>query len=161
MNRWYYERNQEHLKEVEERMKPLWKEAWMRLLRVSEQQWKTIGPREERVGGLRYEARRGALGGPEPRPKQGLIWQRHSKGTNGTLATPPDKMTEGQKIADALADLLEDPNSTDQQIREKIDALQQARENARKALPKAKQELAAVLTTPRQEAIFLLKGSID
>jgi uncharacterized coiled-coil DUF342 family protein len=72
-----------------------------------------------------------------------------------------DQMPEAYRVADELIDLLEDANSTDEQIRQKIDALQQARENARKALPKAKQELAAVLTTPRQEAVFLIKGYID
>jgi len=39
--------------------------------------------------------------------------------------------------------------------------LQQVREKARKEWPKAKRELAAVLTTPRQEAVFLIMGRID
>ena len=70
-------------------------------------------------------------------------------------------MTEGERIVEELTDLLEDKNSKEEEIRQKIDALQRARAKARKALPKAKQELAAVLTTPRQEAVFLLMGGID
>jgi hypothetical protein len=56
---------------------------------------------------------------------------------------------------------LENEKSTDEQIRKKIYALQKAREKAREALPEAKKELAEVLTTPRQEAIFLIRGYID
>lgn len=160
MERWRYEANQEHLKEVEQRMKPMRTEAWKRLLRVNDQQWKMIEPSEKGEEVLGYEAHAAARGSGV-HTKEGFRWQKHSEGTGGTLATPADEMTEGQKIADALCGLLEDPNSTDAQIREKIDALQQARENARKALPKAKQELAAVLTSARQEAVFLLTGSID
>ena len=76
-------------------------------------------------------------------------------------AKAPDEMSEGEKIADELIDLLEDENAKDKEIRRKIDALQQAREKAKKELPKAKQKLAAVLTSPRQRAVFLLMGPID
>lgn len=136
------------------------REAWKNLLRITVQEWNAIEPRKERAGGLKYESHVAALGW-SPSSKQGLTWLSHSQGSAGSLGIPADKMTEGQRIADALADLLDDPNSTDQQIRQKIDALQQVRENARKALPKAKQELAVVLTTARQEAVFLLTGLID
>ena len=70
-------------------------------------------------------------------------------------------MTEGERIAEELIDLLEDENSKEEEIRQKIDALQRAREKARRAKPKAQQELRKVLTTPRQEAVFLLMGYID
>jgi len=135
-------------------------EAWKNLLRVTDEQWKLIEPKYEALVTLVPEARvhARAWGG---RNQESFHWFRYSKGTDGTRAKTPDEMTEGQKIADALVDLLEDANSTDEQIRGKIDALQQARKNARKALPKAKQELAKVLTTPRQEAVFLIMGCID
>ena len=45
-------------------------------------------------------------------------------------------------------------------IRKAIE-LQQVRENARKELPKVGRELAPLLTTTRQEAIFLIMGYID
>jgi membrane-bound ClpP family serine protease len=70
-------------------------------------------------------------------------------------------MPEVYRIAEELIDLLEDEKSSDEDIREKIDALQQARQKAREALPQAKKELAEVLTTPRHEAIFLILGHID
>jgi hypothetical protein len=60
-----------------------------------------------------------------------------------------------------LIDLMRQEDPSDEELRQKIDALQQVREKARKKFPKAKRELAAVLTTPRQEAVFLLLGYID
>lgn len=72
-----------------------------------------------------------------------------------------DELTEGERIVEELIDLLEDENSKDEEIRKKRDALQQFRENARRELVKARRELAAVLTSPRQEAVFLIMGSID
>jgi len=76
-------------------------------------------------------------------------------------AKAPNEMTEGEKIVEELTDLLENENAKDEEIRRKIDALQQAREKAKGQLPKARQELRKVLTTPRQEAVFLLLGCID
>jgi membrane-bound ClpP family serine protease len=75
-------------------------------------------------------------------------------------AKAPDELTEGEKIAEEFIDLLENENAKEE-IRRKIDALQRAREKARKQLPEARKELAAVLTSPRQEAVFLLMGYID
>ncbi len=69
-------------------------------------------------------------------------------------AKAPDELTEGEKIVEELTDLLEDENAKEKEIRQKIDALQQAREKARKALPKAKRELAAVLTTPARKPCY-------
>jgi hypothetical protein len=133
-------------------------EAWTHLLTVTEAQWTLIEPKYQKVNDLDWEMWVGASrwGGQES-----FRWYRSSERVGGTRARTLDEMTEGQKIAEELVDLLEDANSPDEQIRKKIDALQQARENARKALPKAKQELAAVLTTPRQEAVFLIRGYID
>jgi hypothetical protein len=67
----------------------------------------------------------------------------------------------GMATYEELIDLMLQKNTSDEELRQKIDALQQVREKARKKLPKAKRELAAVLTTPRQEAVFLLLGYID
>jgi len=73
----------------------------------------------------------------------------------------PDELTESEKIVEELIDVLENENSKDKEIRKKMDALQQFREKAQRELPKAKQELRDVLTSPRQEAVFLIMGSID
>jgi len=70
-------------------------------------------------------------------------------------------MSQGERLADELVDLLRDENSKDEEIRTKIEALQRVRENARKELAEVKRELAAIPMTPRQEAIFLVMGCID
>ncbi len=148
------ERNEEHIKLRV-------REAWKRLLRVTEQRWKPIESKYEKVWALRREARVGAIG-TGGRDEQSFRWHRRSKDVypwaQGIKAL--DEQTEGERIAEELIDLLENENTKDLEFRQKIDALQQAREKARKQLPKARQELADVLT-PRQRAVFLLLGSID
>ena len=158
--KWHAQRKQQNLRRGEERINLMMREAWKRLLRVTERQWKIIEPKCEKVFGLYRETRVGALGSTGSN-EQSFHWDRWSKGTGGVRAKAPDEMTEGQRIADELIDLLENENAKDEEIRRKIDALQQAREKAKKELTKAKQELKEVITTPRQEAVFLLMGYID
>jgi hypothetical protein len=148
------------LRQSEEEIKLMTREAWKRLLRVNEQQWRTMEPKNEKNLALRNESRVRTLGWGGL-SDQSFHWHKHSKGTGGRSARTPDEMTEGMKAVDALIDLLEDEKSTDEAIRLKIDAIKKAREDAQKQLPKAKEDLAKVLTTPRQEAVFLLVGAID
>jgi hypothetical protein len=148
------------LRRSEKEMDLMAREAWKRLLRVTEQQWKTIEPKHEKNSALRNESRAYALGGGI-RNRQSFHWHKYSKSDGGMSARTPDEMTEGMKAVDELIALLEDEKSTDEAIRLKIDAIKKARENAWKQLPKAKEDLAKVLTTPRQEAVFLLVGAID
>ncbi len=160
MENWRYQRRQQELKKSEERMKVMAREAWKRLLRVNERQWRIIEPKFEKVGSLVYEKWAGASGWGVS-DAQNFHWHRHSKGSGGKSAKAPHEMTEGQRIADEIVGLLEDEKSKDEEIRRKIDALQQVREKARKELPEVGKELAALLTNPRQEAIFLIMGYID
>ena len=156
---WQFQRSQQRLKEGEERMRLMWREALKRLLRVTEQQWRLIKPKYEAELAPDREARvcaRGS-GGNE----QSFYWIRRSEISSGGRAKTLDEMTEGEKIVEELIDLLENESSKDEEIRRKIDALQHAREKAKGQLPKARQELRKVLMTPRQEAVFLLLGCID
>jgi len=160
LDEWFARYMQQEKEMAEERMKLMAREAWKRLLRVTEQQWKPIQPKLEKVSALRLEARVGAIGGGG-REDQSFRWRRRSKDLLAWGSKPFDELTEGERIAEELIDLLENENTEDLEFRQKIDALQQAREKARKQLPEARQELAKVLTTPRQEAVFLLSGYID
>jgi len=141
-----------------EQIEAMFPQAWKRLLRISDRQWKLIEPKVNKIQVIGWTTRACAAGhgGIED-----FHWYKYSEGTTRTSAKAPHEMSEGQRLADELVDLLEDENSKDEQIRKKIDELQQARENARKELPRAKLELAPLLTTPRQEAIFLIMGYID
>lgn len=137
------------------------REAWKRLLRVSEWQWKIIKTKVDKVNILGWRMSLRKFGSTDSAGS--FHWKRPSRERGGGWPLPktPDELTEGEKILEELIDVLEDENSKDEEIRKKMDALQQFREKARKELPKAKQELAAVLTNPRQEAVLLLTGYID
>ena len=135
-------------------------EAWKHLLRVTEAQWKLIEPKHRKENDLEREMWIGAAG--SSRDMESFHWNRPSDSPQHPMeGKTRDQMTEGYRIIEELIDLLEDEKSTDEQIRKKIDALQQARQKAREALPQAKKELAEVLTNTRQEAIFLIMGYID
>lgn len=70
------------------------------------------------------------------------------------------ELTEGEKTCEELQKLLEDKNSKQEDIDQKIETLRRARENAAKELVKARQELREVLTA-RQQARLVLMGLLD
>lgn len=70
------------------------------------------------------------------------------------------KLTKQEKACEELIGLLESDSSTDEQKRQKMNALRQAREEARGELAKAQQELRQVLTL-RQEAMMVMMGWLN
>lgn len=70
------------------------------------------------------------------------------------------ELTEGEKTCEELLALLEDKDSKQEDIEQKIEALRRARENAAKELAKARQGLREVLTA-RQQARLVLTGLLD
>jgi len=143
-----------------EHMNFLVRQAWPRLLRIPERQWIRIKPKSEKVRDLLFQSHVGA--GSGVRNLESFHWNRPSESHYHPMEDMArDQMPEGYRIVEELIDLLEDEKSRDEQIRNKINELQQARKKAREALPQAKKELAVVLTTPHQEAIFLILGQID
>jgi len=68
--------------------------------------------------------------------------------------------TEGEKACEELFELLQDKNSDPEKTRQKMVALRQAREKARKQLAKVRQELHEILNS-RQEANLVLLGVLD
>ena len=165
------ERSEMHRKEIEDR---LLKEeiardeylaerrrvAMKNELRVSEAQWRIIEPKYKRQYQLMKDT--GARSSSANSKDSGHRWIKPTESKLGrALPLTFSELTEAYRNADKLVDLLRREDTTDEELRKQIDALQQAREKARKERPKAKQELAATLTTPRQEAVFLLLGYID
>ena len=128
-------------------------------LRVTEGQWRIIEPKYERQIQLMFDS----LARASHRVATGKeTWIKPTENKLGrALPKTFAELTEAEKAVEELIDLLRKEDATDEELRKKIDALQQAREKARKEWPKAKQELAATLKTPRQEAVFLLMGYID
>jgi len=68
--------------------------------------------------------------------------------------------TEGEKACEELFELLQDKNSRPEKIKQKMDALRQAREKARNQLAKVRQELREILNS-RQEAKLVLLEVLD
>jgi hypothetical protein len=68
--------------------------------------------------------------------------------------------TDGEKICEELFGLLQDKNSKPEQIRQKMDDLRKAREEAEKQLIKIREELRRLLTT-HQEAMLIMMGILD
>ena len=134
------------------------RQMWKNELRLGEAQWRLVEPKYKRQIQLMLDS--------WSRPNSGIregefYWVKRTEDGGVALAKKPAELTEAERIVDRLIDLLRRQDSTDEELRKQIDALQRAREEARRELRKAKRELAAALTTPRQEAIFLLFGYID
>ena len=139
-----------------ERRRLMRREAWKRLLRISERQWKIIKPKVDKVNILGW--RMSVRASVETDRRIGISrWRRPSRRMDRWPPAPdktPDELTESEKIIEELIDVLEDENSKDEEIRKKMDALQHFRENARKEFAKVGQELAAVLTNPARKRYF-------
>ena len=127
-------------------------------LRVNEAQWRIIEPKYERQ--IRLMKDTGARSSSGNSKDLGHHWIKPTEYKPGKPKIAVE-LSEAYRNVDKLVDLLRREDTTDEELRKQIDALQQAREKARKERPKAKQELAATLMTPRQEAVFLLLGHID
>ena len=71
-----------------------------------------------------------------------------------------ENLNEGEKICEELFRLLEDKNSELEQIRQKMEALRKFRQEAKKELAIAQQELRQ-LVTPHQEAALVMMQFLD
>lgn len=151
---------QERRRSSEERRRLMRREAWKRLLRVGEQRWKII---KLTIDNMDVFAWRASVRTSRSSNSTGSLgWKRPSRDGGPMSGKTREQMPEGFRIIEELIDLLEDENSKDEEIRKKMDALQQVRKNALKEWAAvAGQELVPLLTTPRQEAVFLLMGRID
>lgn len=115
-------------------------------------------------GGGGYRARGGSGGS-----SGGYVMQGGSGGGSGgsaqfgggpTWRLADRELTEGEKACEELFELLQDKNSRPEKIKQKMDALRQAREKAKNQLAKVRQELREILNS-RQEANLVLIGLLD
>jgi hypothetical protein len=131
-------------------------------LRVSEEQWKIIGPKVEKVinlwdhanstigAGVSFSSSSGQTEANVPK----LQWDRPWK------YTPLFEMTEAQKLARQIRTLLGKKDAPPDLLNRKITALRRARSKEaeiQKQLAEARRELREGLTT-RQEAVLVLLG---
>lgn len=136
-------------------------------LRASEEQWKVIKAKLEKVRHLRDQARSTVGMGLTSSSGSGTS----SRGrTSRNVPTwqwkqpwkdkAPGEMTEAQKLAKQLIALVENNNTTPEQFRRKMDALRKARheeDEIKRQLSEAQKELRELLTN-RQEAALVLKN---
>jgi len=99
--------------------------------------------------------KRGGAGGSSPtRIDYGWRWFRPSQHRGF------ENLNEGEKICEELFELLEGKNSELEQIRQKMEALRKFRQEAKKELAVAQQELRQ-LVTPHQEAALVMMQLLD
>ena len=134
-------------------------------LKAPEEQWKVIKPKLEKVQQLRLQAcstagllltsssGSGASAGArpiEPRFQWRIDWKDQA----------PAELTEAQRNANVLMELVDNQGTTEEQFKRAVDALRVSRSRQaqlNKELSKAREDLRKVLTT-RQEGALVLMG---
>jgi len=163
-------------------------------LGVTEEQWKLIKPRLEKVqnlarqanisisllsygtgsgSGRRSSSNRGRTGGygggggssvnVRTAPSKPSNEEKYSSSQSGwrwyrpSERKAPDKLTEGERICEELLKLIGDKNSRPEEIEQKMEALRKIRQEAKKQLAKAQQELREVLTFHQEAALIMMR----
>lgn len=166
------QRQMQNKKEIEQLQKQTRSEAAKSIaesmkeaLRATEQQWKVIKPRLDKVKYLSKQAkvsmtpdydRQSRNSGGSPNNKQPANKVEEGwKWSKAWEKKAPNELTEGERICEELLELLEDKDSNQKEIVQKVEALREIRKEAGKQLAQAQQELRKVLTF-RQEATLVL-----
>ena len=164
IDKWFEDQHLKRRIERDEYLTEMKKQALKNELRVSEAQWRIIEPKYKKQIRLMKDSSARSSNGTRIFSNKdkdlGFRWIKPTESKQGLPKTFAE-LSGAYRNVDKLVNLLRRQDTTDEELRKQIDVLQQAREKARKEWPKAKQELAATLTTPRQEAVFLLLGHID
>lgn len=156
--------------------------AMQQALGADEKQWKVIEPRLKKVKHYREQAFIGTKPpfqsnftsfGTGPGGAQsfggfsgGFQFQAGGIGPGGTFQSLPERqnfdgpISDGEILCGEIQMLLYDPQTTPEQISQKLDALRVAREKARKQWIRAQQQLREVLDY-RQQARLVLMGLLD
>ena len=140
-----------------EQMRQRMQERMRERLGASEEEWKVLGPKIEKVQQIQRQSR-GGFGGMMGRG----AGRRGRRGGERQPAegAPAREQSEVQKKTAALQRLLDDANSSPRAIKAALDSLRQARAKAAQELEAARKELRAVVTV-RQEASLVLTGVLD
>ena len=157
--------------------------AMQQILRADDKQWKVIEPRLKKVKRYREQAFIGtkppfqssfSSSGTGPGGAQGFSggfsggfqFQGGVSSTGGTFQTFPGRqasdgpISDGEILCEEIQRLLDDPQTTPEQISQKLDALRLAREKAGRQWLAAQQQLREVLDF-RQQARLVLMGLLE
>ncbi len=128
-------------------------------LGVSEEEWKVLYPRIEKVQQLQRQTRGGFWSTAGGGARQGRRGRRGGQAQRPENA-PQRERSEIEKKTEALRNLLEDKSSGAEPLKAALDALRKARTKAQQELQAARKELRNVVTV-RQEAQLVLLGILD
>ncbi len=153
--------------------------AMQQALGADDKQWKIIEPRLKKVKRYREQA---FIGTKPPFQSSfnsfstgpggaqgfgaGFQFQAGFGGPDGTFRTMPSTqnsdgpISDGEILVEEIEMLLNDPQTTPEQVSQKLDALRLAREKARRQWIAAQQQLREVLDF-RQQARLVLMGLLD
>lgn len=137
-------RPQGMMRNFQERMLERMKET----LEASDEEWKVLQPRIEKVLTLSRETR--SMGG------FGQRFRRPGGEATGQQA----QQTQVEKAQQELRTVLENKEAKPEEIKQKLTALREAVEKAKQELAKAQQELREILSV-RQEAQMVLMGLLN
>ena len=146
-------RDSDQMRQRMERFRQRAAERIKQRLTVSDEQWKVLSPRIEKVQGLL-------------RDSQGRQMRGRGRGRSGRRdaeargRTADREQTDVQKKSDALRTLLENEQAKPAEIKPALSALRKARDESRQELGAARKELREVATL-RQEAQLVLMGLLD
>ncbi|KPK84413.1 MAG: hypothetical protein AMJ81_05625 [Phycisphaerae bacterium SM23_33] len=124
-------------------------------LGATEEEWKVLQPKVEKVQTLQRQSRggmRGMTGQPGRRGR--------APGAPGAEAAPAREQTEVEKATESLRKVLDNKEAPAGDIKAALETLRQAREKAAQELAKAQKDLREVVTV-RQEAQLVLMGLLD
>lgn len=122
-------------------------------LGASDEEWKVLQPKLEKVTTAQREARVGGMGG-----FGGMGGGR--PGGEGREARVPENETAMAKASRELRQVVADENATAAMITEKLEAFRAAKKKANEALAEAQKELKELLT-PKQEATLVTWGMLE
>jgi len=144
---------QEMQKRMLERMKTT--------LGASDEEWKALSPRVEKVMSVSRESSRGGggfFGGPGGPGGRGGRGGREGRGQRPEGDSAPS--TPVAKAAGDLRTALDEKSASAEDISKKLSAYREVRAKAKEELSKAQKELRELLTQ-RQEATLVLSGMIE
>jgi chromosome segregation ATPase len=139
-----------------EQMRRMMAERMKEQLGVTDQEWKVMQPKLQKVMDLTRQisgsGRMGMFFGRQ-RPRQ-FARERSSTDASESERTAVEKATE------ELQELLDSESTTPDQIKAKLTTLREAKEKAKQELAQAQQELKKILTL-KQEARLVLMGLLN
>jgi len=148
-----------------ERMRQMMDQRYREMLGATEQEWKVLGPRVTKVTELSRQSRGGMMfgrggfgtrGGRPGAPGGG----RPGTPGGGRPGAPAREQTAVEKAQDQLRTVLDNTESTPEQIKTALTTLRKEREAAKQKLAAAQQDLRKIVTI-RQEAICVMMGWLD